>query len=271
MWHRARLNIHESLTTDTMYYLREGSHKSADPLFTKIPVASNNVRDHLAMFFPERSVAQWFFDAGMAEKPLITWVYDTLVKEDKVFVDIGAHVGTYSWTCGKKAAHTYAFECSPRTFCYLAANVALHDMTDRISPYPYALGDKEGTIDYIVRSDDGGGNGVKELCAGDAGCKKIAIPMKTLDSFGLTNIGLIKMDVEGFEKEVLMGAHETLKASGYPKILFECWGDWKNAEGVDATGIRRELFAYLEGMGYKIVSVSGAKDMYLAEIPTIRV
>jgi FkbM family methyltransferase len=249
-----------------MYYLREGSHNTDDPQFTKFPTPPKDIRSNLPLFFPERSVAKWFFDAGMAEKRLIEWVYDTFIKEDKVFIDIGAHVGTYTWTCGRKAAHTYAFECSPRTFCYLAANIALHDLTDRISPYPFALGDREGTIEYIVRSEDGGGNGVKSLCDNDAAHRKILIPMKTLDSFKITNVGFIKIDVEGFEKEVLEGAQETLRLSGYPRILFECWGDWKNAEGVDATGLRNILFTYISNMGYKIIPISGVQDMFLAEM-----
>ena len=89
--------------------------------------------------------------------------------------------------------------------------------------------------------------------------------MKTLDSFELNNIGFIKMDVEGFEKEVLMGAIQTLKRSNYPNILFECWGEWKEREGVPAIKIKKELFEYLESFGYKIIQVGGAQDMFLAE------
>lgn len=248
-----------------MYYLREGSHKTDDPTFMKLATVPADIHAPLPMFFPaHRQTAQWFFDEGIAEKHLIIWASDALIHSDKTFVDIGAHVGTYSWICGKKAAHTYSFECSPEIFCYLAANIALHGMVDRISPYSCALGDREGSIDYFLRAPDGGGNGVKSVYPKDTQCKTIAVPMKTLDSFHLENIGLIKIDVEGFEKEVLKGAEETLKRSNYPKILFECWGDWKKADGVDVGRIRNELFSYLHGLGYKIVNVN-FPDMYLAE------
>jgi hypothetical protein len=88
--------------------------------------------------------------------------------------------------------------------------------------------------------------------------------MKTLDSFQFENVSFIKIDVEGFEKEVLMGAVDTLRRNNYPKILFESWGNWKEKEGVPADQIRKELFVYLEGLGYKVMGVSGVRDMYLA-------
>lgn len=247
-----------------MYFLREGSAGTDDPHFLRLPSPSLSIDDKQYLFFPEKKVGKWFFESGMAEKPLIQWVNDTFITSDKNFVDIGAHVGTYSWTCGKKAAHTYAFECGPQTFCYLAANIALHSLEERVSPFPFALGHKEDVIDYIVRSMDGGGNGVKSLNTSDTTHRTMKIQMKTLDSFHLSNIGFIKIDVEGFEKEVIMGAQETLKSNCYPPILFESWGDWKNREGVNATQIRTELFAYLESIGYKVTPIKNTLDMYLA-------
>lgn len=248
-----------------MYFLREGSADTEAPHFERLPQPPATKDGNQLLFFPEISVAKWFYESGIAEKHLIHWVYDTFIDPKKNFVDIGAHVGTYTWTCGKKAAHTYAFECSPKTFCYLAANVALHGLEERVSPYPFALGDHEGHIDYFVRSADGGGNGVKVLNSKDESTQRIKIPMKTLDSFGLTNIGFIKIDVEGFEKEVLQGAQETLRSNNYPTILFESWGDWKNAEGVNASGIRNELFEYLQSIGYVVRPVMNVRDMYFAE------
>ena len=248
-----------------MYLLREGSHNSNEPYMVTIPQPETNYLEKQTLFFPEIGVAKWFFESGIAERGLINWIMENFIKEDTIMIDIGAHVGTYSWIPAKVAKHVYSFECNPKIFCYLAANIALHRLEDKITPYQFALGNKEGTIDYLLRSEDGGGNGVKVLSDNDNNVKKIKIQMKTLDSFELNNIGFIKMDVEGFEKEVLMGALETLKRSNYPNILFECWGEWKEREGVPAIKIKKELFEYLESLGYKIIQVGGAQDMFLAE------
>jgi FkbM family methyltransferase len=245
-----------------MYFLQEGSANTDNPHFERI--APSSTAGKYRLFFPEIGVAKWFYESGIAEKSLITWVEETFIKSDKVFIDVGAHVGTYSWICGKKAKHTYAFECSPTTFCYLAANVALHGLTEKISPFPFALGNAMGSIDYYVRSSDGGGNGVCELSAADKSCKKLKVLMKTLDSFEIADVGFIKIDVEGFEKSVLEGSVETLRKSNYPPILFESWGSWKDASGVNATQIQKELFAYLSTLGYKVMPVRSCRDMYLA-------
>jgi MoaA/NifB/PqqE/SkfB family radical SAM enzyme len=55
------------------------------------------------------------------------------------------------------------------------------------------------------------------------------------------------ISVEGFEKEVLEGALETLNKNNYPPILFESWGNWK--EGVDK--IKADLFIFLKDI-YRI-------------------
>lgn len=247
-----------------MYIIKEGSCNTKDPHFSKLPEPSNNLNDKHYLFFPEHATGKWFFESGMAEKSLILWCLENFISSDKEFLDIGAHVGTYSIMCGKKAKRTHAFECSPKTFCYLAANLALHNLTERVQPYNYALGDTTKDIDYYVRSEDGGGNGVKMLKPSDEGCEKVKVPMRTLDSFGLTNIGFIKLDVEGFETEVLKGGLETLKINGYPPILFESWSDWRAKEGINVKQLRDELFDFINSLGYKIIKLSGVNDMFLA-------
>jgi FkbM family methyltransferase len=247
-----------------MYLLKEGSHLQ-EKLFVSLPPPPKDVHENQPLFFPEETNAIWFYQDGMAEKRLIEWVYEHMIAKDMAFVDIGAHIGTYTWTCGKKASHTYSFECSPKTFCYLAANVALHQMEYQVSLFNCALGDKEKEVDYIVRSEDGGGNGVKALSSVDQYYKKIKIPMKTLDSFHLDNIGFIKIDVEGCEKEVIEGAKETLTRNNYPSILLESWGSYKEIDGVPARQLRTELFGLLEEIGYEIIPFVDVIDIFLAK------
>lgn len=216
--------------------------------------------DESMLFFPEEKTGEWFFSAGIPERALINWTRDNLISPDKVFLDIGAHVGTYSWLCGRKALHTYSFECNPRVFCYLAANIGLHGLEEKITPYSCALGNETKTIDYYIRSEDGGGNGVKVLNSRDEHIRKVPVEMRTLDSFHFENVGCIKIDVEGFEKEVLMGGIETIQRCK-PSILFESWGSWKDDV---PSNLQHELFEYIRSIGYKITKLTHAQDMYLA-------
>lgn len=239
-----------------MFLLTSQSEGTETPLLMRLAPSM--------MLYPDRAGATHVFKHGFAEKGILQWAVDTFVKPDKAFLDIGAHVGTYTWTVAPRAAHVYAFECSPRTFCYLAANVALKGVEYKVSLFPYALGDKEGEGTYYIRSAEGGDNGIKRLSEADAGCAVARVPVRTLDSFGLENIGFVKLDVEGHEKEVLLGARETLRRSGWPKILFESWGAHAN-RAVPVAELRAGLFDVLREFGYRWVPVAGIADMFIAE------
>jgi hypothetical protein len=66
----------------------------------------------------------------------------------------------------------------------------------------------------------------------------------------LTNISLIKLDVEGMELNVLKGGLKTLKDNNYPPIIFE---SWKHKEWFLPR--RQELITFLELNGYTITPI----------------
>ncbi|MGA1860156.1 FkbM family methyltransferase [Azospirillum sp. 11R-A] len=74
--------------------------------------------------------------------------------------------------------------------------------------------------------------------------------MARLDDFGIGDLALLKLDVEGMELPVLKGAAETLKRSGYPPVLFELW-DAEAIPGIRAS--QEALLSYLQGLGYELL------------------
>jgi FkbM family methyltransferase len=240
-----------------MYYLRENSLTTTDPVFYRL-------RKDCLVFPDDEVVAKDFALSGNYEQSIIQWA-TTLIDPKTIFLDIGAHVGTYSLAFAKVCAGVHSFECSPKTFNYLCANIALQDMNYTITPHRTALGDAVGTIPYYLRSPkDGGGNSCMDFK--DKVSASLDVPVTTLDSFKLTNIGFIKMDVEGFEAKVLEGARETLRSNGYPRILFESWRPSRDAQGLPASALRKELFDTLISVGYtKITPITGWDEMFIAE------
>jgi FkbM family methyltransferase len=162
----------------------------------------------------------------------------------------------------KKAKHVYSFECSPKSFNFLCANILLRDLSYKVTKYNTALSDKEGTTKYYIRDPkDGGGNGVSGF-ESDVNVPTIDVPMVQLDSYNLTNVCFIKIDVEGHEEFVLRGAVNTIKANGYPPILFESWPE--RCTQYPAKELRESLFTFIKSIGYTIVAVAGGDDMFLA-------
>lgn len=236
-----------------MYYLREYSLRSNNPVFQSL--------DPDGLFFPEKTIAYDFANTGIYERSLIDWAI-SMTDPSMNFVDIGAHVGTWSLPFAKHVQHVYSFECTPRTYNILCGNIALRNLDDKITAHKTALGNRTGTATLHIRTEDGGGNTCLE---GDIRGVPYETPLRTLDSFGLENIGMIKMDVEGLEQQVLEGMSETLKRNNYPRILFESWAEFREGEGVPAKRLRQDLFQAFEAAGYKVIPVRGWDEMFIAE------
>ena len=246
-----------------MFLIKEKSYNTENPIYQNI---SN--KDGL-MFIPESRVAKDYFNTGYYERGYIDWINSNgYIKPDKNVIDIGAHIGFYTIALAEKAKHVYSFECSPKSFNYLCSNIALNNKDYNVSKYNYALTNNilnETNVNYYIRDpNDGGGNGITKFEYDIVNNTPfIKVPTKTLDSFEITNVNFIKIDVEGHEKEVLQGAVKTIMENDYPKILFESWDIDKDDQLLPASSLRRELFEFITSLEYKIVNVG--RDMFIAE------
>lgn len=244
-----------------MYYCRANSIETDLPIYQKLEGTKDDY------FLVEARVAKHHVRTGIHEQPIIDWIIQNFVQPNKVCLDIGAHMGVYALQMARKAQHVYAFECSPQSFNFFCANIALQGLSYSIDKHNVALSNKEGTTRYYIRDKlDGGCNGIVHFHKDEIdGTPFVEVPTKTLDSFNIQNIGFIKIDVEGHEKEVLEGAVQTLRNNNYPPFTFESWIPNDDDEhNVPRTRLRRELFSFIESLGYKIHPVSGWPEQFLA-------
>jgi FkbM family methyltransferase len=240
-----------------MYHIKVNSYESENPLYTKLQDGEGT------LIVPEARVAKDYFRSGIYERGYIQWACDNFVREGKEIIDIGAHIGCYTVEMAKNAKRVHSFECSPKSYNYLCANILLRNLSYKVTTYNTALSNKKGITKYYIRDPrDGGGNGISYF-EKDKNTETIDVPMTELDNYNLTNINFIKIDVEGHEEFVLRGAIKTLENNAYPPILFESWPE--RYADVPAKEIRKSLFTFIESLGYSIIQVQGGTDdMFLA-------
>lgn len=161
---------------------------------------------------------------GMAdpefEKNEAATFLEALVNHD-IVLDIGANIGFYSCLASSRGKHVLAFEPSRRNFFFLCQNLWDNGFHDA-EVIPVGLGSQPG-----LRRIYGFG-GISSFIEdwGQAGISRYAIvPVNTLDNmigsrFKDARI-LIKMDVEGYELDVLKGATGLLCANPRPTWMVE--------------------------------------------------
>ncbi len=140
-----------------------------------------------------------------------------LSKGRRVAVDIGANVGLWSMWLVREFAQVHAFEPVPDLAAILPWNMPSQNYT----LHQYALGEDSG---YVVMTVDAAASAYSHVGidgAASSGHTVIPpVPMRTLDSFGLHSVDLLKIDVEGYERRVLLGAEQTIR-SCRPMIVIE--------------------------------------------------
>lgn len=122
-----------------------------------------------------------------------------LLREKDLFVDIGANIGSYTILASAAKANVIAFEPGER-YDDLLRNIAVNRLD--ITCHKAAVGAKQGTVRYTVGLD----------CINRAaidGETFVEVPLVRLDDAIPLSPTLIKVDVEGYEAEVIAGGQKT--------------------------------------------------------------
>lgn len=134
---------------------------------------------------------------------------------DKVVVDAGANIGTHTIFFAKRSQVVFAYEPQRLSYQLLVANISLNGLCN-VHTKQAALGAKLGNLKVPLLDLTAEQNfGSLRLGEEDEGESVLVLP---IDSLGLHACDVIKVDVEGMEKEVLEGAANTIAL--YKPVLF---------------------------------------------------
>jgi FkbM family methyltransferase len=177
-----------------------------------------------------------------------------------VVLDVGANVGVSAmmmarW-CGPEG-HIHAFEPSPSPKQLLTEHLRMNGLSDRVTVCASALSDAEGTTTFYA-SGISGKSALSDVNIGQSS-EQVQVPVTTIDAYcRAKNIkpSLIKIDVEGFEFNVLKGARNTLKEVR-PSILVELHPMNWPALGIDVGWAAEQL----RELNYKATALEKQGDV----------
>lgn len=223
---------------------------------------------------------------GLHEFEDMAFLLHYLRRED-LFVDIGANVGSYTVLASSVAgARSVAFEPLPEAFAGLRSNIEANGIDARVEARNEGLGSARGSIEFTADRDTqnralsedehsgGGPNGV--------GATR-TVPVTTLDSaLAGRPAAMIKIDVEGYEPEVLAGAQATLEEPALNALILERNGAGSRY-GFDELATHRDLlergfrtYRYLpferrlEALGAQDEGGTGGNTLYLRDVGFVR-
>lgn len=168
-----------------------------------------------------------------AEKELVSHI------KPEVAIDVGAHLGSFTFLLARYARVVVAVEPDPRAAGTLASNISANGLRNVIV-FPYACSSSDGK-ELGFKLERGVTSRVVQS-GGDVAVKSITVDA-IVEALRLERVGFLKVDVEGHELEVLRGAQNTLRRHR-PALLVELW--LKNA------GEEEEL---LQRLGYRLARV----------------
>lgn len=138
----------------------------------------------------------------------------------KLAIDIGAHCGIWSQRLSKDFDQVICFEPLPK---HIECHKKNCENLDNVKLIEYALSNKNSNLPMTTKNSN---SGMSSLLPGlfprTPSRIEVEVETKTLDSFALPKIDFIKMDVEGWEYQALLGAKETIQKY-LPNIYIEIW------------------------------------------------
>jgi FkbM family methyltransferase len=168
--------------------------------------------------------ARWYSEHGIERRSLA--LVERFLPEGGVFVDVGANVGVFTVAAARRAGEggrVVAFEPNDRTRPFLTLNLQRHRVSRSVEVRTEAVGDAWGTRSFrsYENSPVSGFGSPPETFHPGRLLEESTVRVTTLSDAVEGAVDMVKIDVEGFEAEVLSGAEALLARSPDAVLLLE--------------------------------------------------
>lgn len=171
----------------------------------------NNSSIKMILNANDTGISQELMRIGSHE-PLSTKILMKNLHEEMNVVDIGANLGYFALqeaeVIGPKGL-VYAIEPIPQNYLLLKKNIALNGFRN-VRVFNLAIGNADGCLDLFLSPASNWASAFKTSLNTN---QKLSVPSERLDTFleGRGRVDLIRMDVEGYETNIIDGMEKTLK------------------------------------------------------------
>jgi len=172
----------------------------------------------------------------------------------KNVLDIGAAVGMYTTYWAQKAARVHSYEAVPAVFKQLEK---VRERFENVSVYNLAVGAEPGETTFYVDDKRLSNSGFTDLVGGHP----IEVEVTTIDEQNISDVGFIKVDVEGHELAVLNGGLKTIERDR-PVCMVEVYPKFNQGPVSDTFDffVERDYNMYYNVRGVGLQELNGTTD-----------
>jgi FkbM family methyltransferase len=168
-----------------------------------------------------------------------------------IFVDVGAHCGSFSIPFESFFDRVLAFEPLPENYRAMERNIALNHLQGKIAAFHVAAGAAHAQGKLFLRGDE-----MSSIIPTEASSGTVGVEVRALDDVlkdecvSPCDVRLLKADVEGAELQVLDGARRLLE-KGSPIVVLEA----------NTAGTKERLERFMDDMGYVLLRVADGRNL----------
>ena len=231
--------------------------------------AKQNGEKKVLKFLPNGSKFYCYTDSIVSEK-IFSETFENeeldfiakFLRPDEQFVDIGAHSGLFTIHGAKivgSKGSIISFEPTPETHKRLVENIKLNNL-ENVKAFSKAISAQNGCLDFYTIKD--GFEAWNSLAPPpkSKSFEKITVETIQIDRIAEMELdfeksALIKIDVEGWELELLKGGKKLFEMKNAPSLMVE----FTDENVTNAGTTCKELYQYLSHLGYKLFTYNKRK------------